>query len=103
VTKNIISIIEGKDFDTTIDLARVTAMGRSQTVLIMRHAKGSGQLFPVLEVSPQGDVLEIPPTRLSTTLGERFAGKVEELNPKNPQHVKSLGAYGRLEQMGRRA
>lgn len=62
---------ELKNLDKTIDLARLGARKDHVTVIVQRlrtTKRGDVRRSPILEITPAGDVLEIPAPRLRTPI-----------------------------------
>lgn len=72
MTTKTIRLPEEKKLDKQIDICRFGAKRDNVTVLIERtitRKDGSTSTFPILEITPQGDLRETPPLGLRVTIG----------------------------------
>jgi hypothetical protein len=67
----LVRVAEERNTDKVIRNARTRAQQDGVTVLIMRTDKRE-RSFPVLEITPQGDVCEVLAPTLRATLRDRF-------------------------------
>jgi hypothetical protein len=74
-TTTIIRLPEEKKLDKQIDICRFGAKRDNVTVLIERtitRKDGSTNTFPIFEITPAGDLREVPPPSLKATIGARM-------------------------------
>jgi hypothetical protein len=68
----------GRVQNKLIDLCRVGAAKDNVRVVIER-VKPSGERVPVLEISPNGDVAEIAPPTLKSSLADKFPAALRQI------------------------
>lgn len=86
-TTPVVCLPEEKNLDKQLSAARIRAQREHTTFIIERtltRRDGSARRIPILEITPKGDLLEVPAPRLRVSLGARFDWDMSHKRVNNP-------------------